>query len=150
MNEKQRATMRKRYHAVFSELCRNFDLECINEFRRQVSEWILGYKKSSKDWTGKEYSIVIDTMRDWIRGDITPHEIDKNERNLKLHDQEQKQLIWAIENLGAPEAYIQHISEARHGKRPWRHHGVFQLKRLRMTINARVQKAKSEGRQLTK
>lgn len=149
MNTTQRRAMRGRYHALFSELCRHFDRECIDEFRHQVSEWILGYKKSSSQWTGKEYSIVIDTMQEWIRGDVDPHELSDNERNSKSHGEEKKQLIYSIENLGAPEAYIQEISNDRHGKRPWRDHGVFQLKRLRMTITARVQSAKKQGRNLT-
>ena len=138
MNAKTTAIMRGRYHAIFSELCAQFDLPKSTDQRHQVNEWILGYNKSSSQWTGKEYSLVIDQMKEWIRGDIAPHALSQQDRNRRDYDQSHKQIVYAIEQLGAPEAYIQAICNDRHAQRPWRDLGTVQLKRLRMTITARM------------
>lgn len=150
MNTIQANAMRGRFHAVFGKMCAQFDHKNTSEYRHEISRWILGYDKSSTKWTGKEYSIVIDTIQDWMRGDVEPHPLTQNQRNLKAHDESQKQLIFSIENLGAPDAYIQAISNDKFGKRPWKDHGVYQLKQLRSTIKTRVQRAKSPGLKINK
>jgi len=138
MNAKQTQSMRGRFHAIFAECCRQFGLKNDTATRHQLSEWILGYSKSSSKWSGKEYSLVIDQIANWIKGDIEPHKLDQNARNLHDFDQRKKQLIHSIETAGAPEAYIQKICDDHHSKRPWRDLGTLPLSRLRMTIKARM------------
>lgn len=145
MTPEQRQSMQRRYHALHREICKEQDLSLTSDYRHQVAEWILGYKKSSRDWTGKEYSLVIDQIKDWIRGGQEPGPIAQDERARQSHDEDQKQLIHAIEQL-APDRYVQAIADKRHGKRPWRHHSAFVLKRLRFTVQrAHDRKAKKGG-----
>ena len=138
MNAKQTAAFRGNFHATFGELCRQFDLPKTSDQRHQIAEWILGYHKSSSLWTGKEYSLVIDQIKNWIRGDIAPHKLSRNQQANAAHDETKKQLIHVIESYGYPEAMIQKISNDKFGARPWRDHGVFQLKPLRITIKSRA------------
>lgn len=142
MNFKQAAAFRGNFHVTFAKLCEAFDLPKTSDERHKIAEWILGYHKSSSQWSGKEYSLVIDQMKDWMRGDIQPHKLNKNQIANASHDEEKKQLIHAIKSYGYPDAMIQKISDDQFGSRPWKDHGVLQLKRLRMTVNARSQKRK--------
>lgn len=138
MQPTQRQSMQRRYHALHRDLCRDLDLPTTSDYRHQVAEWILGYRKSSSQWTGKEYSIVIDQLREWQRGGTQPHSLDQDTRNRRDFNERKKQLIYAIEHSGAPDAYIQAIAKDRHGNRPWRDLGTLQLQRLRYTITARM------------
>jgi len=144
MNAKTATSLRGRYHAIFGELCRQFDLPKTSDSRHQLTEWILGYKKSSSQFTAKEYCLIIDQIADWIRGDIEPHQLDKNQQARRSHDERQKQLIHAISQL-APDQYIQAVCNDRHSQRPWRDLTAFQLTRLRYTIASRSAAARKKG-----
>jgi len=149
MNAKTATSLRGRYHAIFGELCRQFDWPKTSESRHQLTEWILGYSKSSSQFAAKEYCLIIDQMQDWIRGDIQPHELTKYDQRNRSYNEHHKQLIYAIEHLGAPNAYIQAIANDRHSKRPWRDLGAVALSKLRMTITARVAAARKKGQPIT-
>lgn len=137
--------MKGRYFAVLGELCRHFELKNTADLRHDITRWILGYDKSSTKFTGKEYALVIDAIREWIAGDIQPGPLDHNEQARRSHDETQKQLIHAIEQL-APDQYVQAVANKRHGKRPWRHQSAYILRKLRMTIKrAHDRKAKTGG-----
>ncbi len=147
MTPRQTATFRRIYHATFGELCRQFDLPNTSDQRHTVNYWILGYDTSSSQWSAKEYSIVIDCLKDWIRGDIKPHKLSKQEQDRLGHDARQKQLIHVIERI-APDAYTQAVANDRHGQRPWRNLSAFQLTRLRFTLEARAASARRKGKTL--
>jgi hypothetical protein len=147
MNEQTRRAMQRHYHVAFRALCAETGHKPTNGYRHQVAEWILGYDKSSSQWTGKEYSLVIDQLKDWLRGGIEPHPLSKTEQARRSHGETQKQLIHAISQL-APDQYIQAICNDRHSRRPWRHLTAFQLTRLRYTITRAAAAANKKGHPL--
>lgn len=144
MNLSQQAAYRRLFHALFRDLCQQCDKQPTSDYRHQVAEWILGYHKSSSQWTGKEYSIVVDQLKEWLAGQVEPHALDQNTRNRRDYDETQKQLIWKIEHTaraaGLYEDYIQAVADEtlRAARRPWRDHGTVALKHLRSTITARA------------
>jgi hypothetical protein len=147
MNAKTAASLRGRYHAIIAELCRQFELSKTSETRHQLTEWILGYSKSSSQFTAKEYCLIIDQVVEWIKGDVEPHPLSKTEQARLSHDERQKQLVHAISQL-APEQYIQAVCNDRHSQRPWRDLTAFQLTRLRYTIASRAAAAHKKGKPL--
>lgn len=155
MTTTQRQAFRRLFHSQFREICQQEGKQASSDYRHQVCQWILGYDKSSSIWTGKEYSLVVDQLKEWIAGEIKPHPIDQNTRNNRDFDQSKKQLIHKIETLareaGLFDAYIQKVADEtlRSGSRPWRDHGTVHLKHLRSTIsraaNRKISKRKKEG-----
>ncbi|MGZ0657063.1 hypothetical protein ACWPKS_15780 [Coraliomargarita sp. W4R72] len=147
MTPKQTAAFRGNYHATFGKLCEQFDLPKTSAQRHQLTEWVLGYSKSSSKFTAKEYAIVIDQLKEWIAGDVEPHALTRNEQGRKSHDERHKQLVHVIEAL-SPEAYTQAIANNRHGQRPWRQLTTLQLTRLRFTLESRAAAKHRQGKTL--
>jgi hypothetical protein len=147
MTQTQKQAFRRRFHSLFNQVCNHFEKEPTTSYRHQVSRWILGYEKSSSLWTGKEYSLVVDQLKEWIKGDVEPHPLAKQERERRSHDERHKQLVHVITKL-APDAYIQAVANDRHSQRPWRNLSAFEPTRLRYTLESRAAAKRRQGKTL--
>jgi hypothetical protein len=145
MSPAQHKRMQIRYLCVFKDLCDHFEIKGTKDYRAQITEWVLGHSRSSREFKGADFARLIDTMQAWINGDQEPGPLTEQERNHAAHDERAKQLVNVIEEL-ADDEYIQKVCNDRIGKRPWRQLGVVQLTPLRNIIKARHSAAKAKGK----
>ena len=102
----------------------------------------LGCQKSSKDLTNRDLDKIFDAFDRVLVIFDGPHQIDREAR------QPAARLIWAIDQLGLEEPYLQAISRDEYGTADWRSLTEPQLTRFRYTTTraARRRSKKSAGR----
>jgi len=131
------ASQNKHYWRVWGEVRRmlielgEFSSADAAEERHAIHVEALGCEKSSKDFTNKDLDAVLDHFEKrlvLLRGPVTGD---------RTTEQPVKRLIWAIDQLGLDEPYIESISLAQFKTANWRELTERQLSLFRMTLTAR-------------
>ena len=116
------------------------DTEARHDLHRQA----LGYDKSHKAFSHKEYDLVFDVMRKRLRGlNAEPEHLEN-----VVEEGERRRLLYAILHA-APEAYIIAIARDRFAfHKDWRNLPIESLRQLRITLTERSRAKAHKGESL--
>jgi hypothetical protein len=109
----------------------DFSKEDADAERMQIHERALGTGKSSKDLTNRHLDKIFDAFASYLV-------LLKGPSTAPAENQPCKRLIWAIEQLGLDESYMQSIALDQFKRADWRHLDEAQLSRFRFTCTARA------------
>jgi hypothetical protein len=103
-----------------------------DEERHEIHRRALGQDKSSKALTNRDLDAIFDHFQSYLvllQGPTTgPTRADT---------QPLKRILWAIDHLGLPTAYIESIARDQFGSGDWRALTLDQLTKLRFTLASR-------------
>lgn len=106
--------------------------------RHEIHKAALGKDKSSKDFTHRDLDAIFDHFDQYLvllRG--------PQPGPTRAESQPVKRLVWAIEQLGLPESYVQAIARDQFMTSDWRSLTERQLVRFRFTCVARARARKA-------
>lgn len=109
----------------------DFSKEDADAERMQIHERALGTAKSSKDLTNRDLDKIFDAFASYLV-------LLKGPSATPAENQPCKRLIWAIEQLGLDEPYIQAIALDQFKRVDWRNLDEAQLTCFRFTCTARA------------
>ncbi len=133
------------YWKTWRRLCakedvRQNDTEARHELHRQA----LGYDRSHKGFSHKEYDLVFDVMRKRLRG-LIPHPASIES---VAEEGERRRLFYAISHA-APEAYIITIARDKFAfHKDWRNLPIESLRQLRITLTEHSRAKAHKGESL--
>jgi hypothetical protein len=98
--------------------------------RKQIHIQALGRDKSSKDLTNKDLDKIFEHFASYLV-------LINGPKDASAVSQPVKRLIWAIDQLGLPEPYLESISRDMFGTSEWRKLPEDQLTKFRFTATVR-------------
>jgi hypothetical protein len=108
-----------------------FSKEDADAHRHEIHRQALGSDKSSKAFTNRDLDKIFAAFRAILVMEDGP-------RKGPEENQACKRLIWAIDQLGLPEPYLEKIARDQFGTSEWRKLPEDQLSKFRMTATARA------------
>lgn len=109
-----------------------------DEQRHQIHLEALGANKSSKDLTSRDLDKIFAAFESYLVLETGP-------RKGPAENHPVKRLIWSINSLGLPDAYIQSIARDKEGTSDWTALPEPNLRRLCITLHARARARKTRS-----